>query len=157
MLYASFSVRHDKGDIFELEHNQNNKMTWGQRRLRSTWASTQSDQSLKKVWVINYPYIAQWRLWSVWTDTQADLSFRWALRSFCFGSILNYTEKNKACTTREIFILGRRQHAQRTRTHTHARARARARTHTHTHTLLNAMENASSVYICFNFKRASTK
>ena len=38
-----------------------------QRRLRSAWASTQSDQNLrcpheKKAWVLSYPLSAQWRL-----------------------------------------------------------------------------------------------
>ena len=70
-----------------------------QRRLRSAWAFSQSDQSLrtgedqpghpprlirvfavriKKAWVLSYPWSAQRRLWSDWADAQADLSLRWA-------------------------------------------------------------------------------
>ena len=49
-------------------------------RLRSAWASAQSDQSLhcllKKAWVLSYPLCAQRRLWSDWADAQADLSLR---------------------------------------------------------------------------------
>ena len=65
-----------------------------QRRLRSAWASAQSDQSslstwrnpslirvftvrMKKPWALSYPLSAQRRLWSDWADAQADLSFRW--------------------------------------------------------------------------------
>ena len=43
-----------------------------QWRLRSAWASTQSDHSLrcrmKEAWVISYPFSAQRRLWSDWAD-----------------------------------------------------------------------------------------
>ena len=53
-----------------------------QRRLRSAWASAQSDQSLRclheAAWVLIYPLSAQRRLWSDWADAQADLSLRWA-------------------------------------------------------------------------------
>ena len=48
------------------------KWVCAQRRLRSAWASAQSDQSLrfrmKKAWVLSYPLSAQWRLWSDWAD-----------------------------------------------------------------------------------------
>ena len=72
------------------------------RRLRSAWASAQSDQSLrcpheeclgpqvlrafavrmKNAWVLRYPLSALRRLWSDWADAQADLSLRWAHTHF---------------------------------------------------------------------------
>ena len=59
-----------------------------QRRLRSAWASAQSDQSLRcpheESWVLSYPLSAQQRLWSDWVDVQADLSLRWAYMPFCW-------------------------------------------------------------------------
>ena len=61
------------------------KWLCAQRRLRSAWASAQSDQSLrcphlgpKKAWVLSYPISVQRRLWSDWADAQADLSLCWA-------------------------------------------------------------------------------
>ena len=57
-----------------------------QRRLRSAWASTQSDQSLRclheKVWVLSYQLSAQRRRWADCADAQADLSLRWAHSHF---------------------------------------------------------------------------
>ena len=65
--------------------NQQNGMC-AQRRLRSAWASAQSDQSLtvcmKKAWILSYPMSAQRRLWSDWADAQADLSLLWAHSHF---------------------------------------------------------------------------
>ena len=61
-------------------HNQQNGMC-AQQRLRSAWASTESDQSfavrMQKAWVLSYPLRAQRRPWSDWVDAQADLSLRW--------------------------------------------------------------------------------
>ena len=37
---------------------------------------------LKKVWVLNYPFRGQRRLWSDWADAQADLSLLWAHTHF---------------------------------------------------------------------------
>ena len=58
------------------------KWVCAQRRLRSAWASAQSDQSLRcpneEAWTLSYPLSAQQRLWSDWEDAQADLSLRWA-------------------------------------------------------------------------------
>ena len=56
-------------------------------RLRSAWASAQSDQSLRclheeSLGPYNYPLSAQRRLWSDWADAQADLSLRWAHSHF---------------------------------------------------------------------------
>ena len=60
-----------------------------QRRLRSAWASAQSDQSLRcpheeslGPWVLSYPLSTQRSLWSDWADAQADLSLRWAHSHF---------------------------------------------------------------------------
>ena len=57
-----------------------------QRRLRSAWASAQSDQSLRcpleESWVISYPLSTQRRLWLDWADAQADSSLRWAHSHF---------------------------------------------------------------------------
>ena len=67
--------------------NQQNGM-YAQRRLRSAWASAQSDirvfaVRMKEPWVLSYPLSAQRRLWwSDWADAQADLSHCWAHRPF---------------------------------------------------------------------------
>ena len=57
-----------------------------QWRLRSAWASTKSDQSLRcpheETLVLSYPSSAQRRLWSDWADVQADLSLHWAHSHF---------------------------------------------------------------------------
>ena len=47
---------------------------YAQRRLRSAWASAQSDQSLRcpheETWVLSYPVCAQQRLWCpVWSES----------------------------------------------------------------------------------------
>ena len=39
---------------------------------------------MKKPWVLNYPLMAQWRLWSDCVDAQADLSLRWGHMPFCW-------------------------------------------------------------------------
>ena len=54
------------------------KWLCAQRRLRSAWASAQSDQSLrcrmKKAWVLSYQLSAQRRLWSSdWADAHFKL------------------------------------------------------------------------------------
>ena len=57
------------------------KWVCAQRRLRSAWASAQSDHfavRIKKAWTLSYPLRAQPSLWSDWADAQADLSLRWA-------------------------------------------------------------------------------
>ena len=60
------------------------KWLWTQWRLRSAWASAQSDQngcpgwseSLLSAWrrILSYPMSTQRRLWSDWADAQTDLS-----------------------------------------------------------------------------------
>ena len=67
-----------------------------QQRLRSAWASAQSDRvftvRMKKMGVLSYPLSSQRRLWSDWVDAQADLSLCWAHSHFvCFVMLrLNY-------------------------------------------------------------------
>ena len=62
--------------------NQQNSIC-AQRRLRSAWASTQSDQSSQSAWrklgslASSYPLNAQRRLLSDWADAQTDLSLGW--------------------------------------------------------------------------------
>ena len=57
-----------------------------QQRLRSAWASAQSDQSSLSTWrklgSFSYPLSGQRRLWSDWEDAQADLSLRWVHSHF---------------------------------------------------------------------------
>ena len=59
---------------------------FAQRRLRSAWASAQSDQSLRcpreESLVLSCPLSAQRRLCSDWPDAQANLSLRWAHTHF---------------------------------------------------------------------------
>ena len=70
------------------------KWLCAQRRLRSVWASAQSDQSLRRIkeaWILSYTLRAQRRLWSDWADAQTDLSLCWAHTHFvvffsCRGS-----------------------------------------------------------------------
>ena len=57
-----------------------------QRRLRSAWASAQSDQSSLSAWrklgSLATHWVQQRRLWSDWADAQADLSLRCAHTHF---------------------------------------------------------------------------
>ena len=64
--------------------NQQNDLR-AQRRLRSAWASAQSDQSLRCAqWVAKDPRFlhADSELWSDWADAQTDLGLRWAHSQF---------------------------------------------------------------------------
>ena len=65
--------------------NQRNGMC-AQWRLRSAWASAQSDLvfavRMKKAWVLSYLLNAQRRLSSDWADAQADRSLCWAHSHF---------------------------------------------------------------------------
>ena len=57
-----------------------------QRRLRSPWASTQTDQSLLcALWIAKDPNFLQADSedWSDWPGTQTDLSLCWVHMSFC--------------------------------------------------------------------------
>ena len=60
--------------------NQQNGMCT-QRRLRSAWASAQSDQSLLSAWRKLGSLATHWMHSD---DAQADQSLRWAQRSFCW-------------------------------------------------------------------------
>ena len=108
--------------INEMSYDMTKPTMWlcAPRRLRSAWASTQSDQSLrclhKKAWVFSYPLSAQRRLWSDWADAQADLSLPWTHTHFVgfvtrwlkwFCSQLQYTYialefMNNGCTYKNI-------------------------------------------------------
>ena len=77
------------------------KWVGAQRRLRSAWASAQSDQSLRcshEDVVLSYPLSAQRRLWSDWADAQADLSLRWAHSHFVVFSCRD-SSRNTISTT----------------------------------------------------------
>ena len=66
--------------------NQQNGMC-AQRRLRSAFASAQSDQSSVSAWRKLGSLATHWAHsedWSDWTDAQADLSLRWAHMPFCW-------------------------------------------------------------------------
>ena len=62
------------------------KWVCAQRRLRSAWASAQTDQSLhyphEESLGPKLPIDAQRRLWSDWADAPADLSLRWVHSHF---------------------------------------------------------------------------
>ena len=58
-----------------------------QQRLRSAWASAQSDQSVRCQHEESFGTSSYFKLskdWSDWVDDQADLSLRWAHLSFCW-------------------------------------------------------------------------
>ena len=92
-----------------------------QRRLRSAWASAQSDQTvfavrMKKHWVLSYPLSAQRGLWSDWANAQADLSLRWAHSHFVgfvmsrlrwTSPILSEPHQSRWC---EIYIASKVKH-----------------------------------------------
>ena len=61
------------------------KWVYTQWRLRSAWASAQSDQRFRcpyKAWVLRYPLSTQRRHWSDWADAQADLRLCWGHSHF---------------------------------------------------------------------------
>ena len=78
------SPDYDVEDYMSHDMTKQTKWLCAQWRLRSAWASAQSDQSfrcavrMKKPWVLSYSLSAQRRLWSDRADAQADLSLRWA-------------------------------------------------------------------------------
>ena len=66
--------------------NQQNDLR-AQRRLRSAWASIQSDQSsLRAQWAVKEPWFlhADIKGRSYWDNAQNDLSLRWLHRLFCW-------------------------------------------------------------------------
>ena len=81
-----FTVRTEKVTSLSRLVTKPTKWLCAQRRLRSAWASAQSDQSLRhlheKPWVLSYPLTAQRRLRSDWADAQTDPSLCWAHRHF---------------------------------------------------------------------------
>ena len=71
--------------LYEPALDKTNKITCAKRRLRSTWADAQSDQSSQCP-----PMIAKGPMflhadnedWSDWADAQADLRLCWAYNHF---------------------------------------------------------------------------
>ena len=82
-------IRSDKSEIWATSwQNQQNDLCT-QQRLRSAWASAQSDQSLRCPHEETLgPQLPTERTvkthWAHWVDAQADLSYRWVHRSFCW-------------------------------------------------------------------------
>ena len=86
-----------------------------QWRLRSAWASTQSDQSLLSAWRKLGSFTTYWahsKDWSDWVDAQAEQSLRWAHSHFAgfvtWRLILivfkhQWTEKNLKRSIGEVF------------------------------------------------------
>ena len=75
-----------KPNLFEPQHDNTSKIT--QRRLRSAWATAQSDQEYSQgaPWVAKDPmfFHVDSEDRSDWVDAQADLSLHWAHMSFCW-------------------------------------------------------------------------
>ena len=92
------------------------KWLCAQRRLRSVWASAQSDQTLRCALngLLRGPKLSssgQRRLWSYWGDAQADLSIHWAHSHF-FAFIMSrlmYTVCSERKTTSIPFYLSNLQ------------------------------------------------
>ena len=96
-LYPKFGLqvqRHMSRDM-----TKPTKWVCAQRRLRSAWASAQSDQSLclRSVGSLG-PKLSscgQRRLWSDWADALADLGLRWAhshIVGFIVSRLISYKE-----------------------------------------------------------------
>ena len=74
--------------LFEPHCDKTNKMAFAQGRLRSAWASAQSDQSSpstrrKLGSLVTLSVQIERRIWSDWANAKADLSLRWAY-VFCW-------------------------------------------------------------------------
>ena len=76
------------------------------RRLRSLWASAQSDQGLRwpheETLLLSFPFSAQRRLWSDCVDAQADPSLCWAHVSFC--RFCRVVAQMSQCTRKWTFV-----------------------------------------------------
>ena len=99
------------------------KWVCAQRRLRSAWASAQSEQfavRMKKAWVLSYPLSAQRRLWSDWGDRMPRLIWVFAGRTLillvlsCRGShnhsqncvkFVSYCKNLKISDTRKFIVI----------------------------------------------------
>ena len=75
------------------------KWLYAQRRLRSAWASAQSDQSSLSAWRNIGPFAvigAHCELWSDWASAQVDLSLRLAhVILFVLSSAGSYKNKHE--------------------------------------------------------------
>ena len=87
-LFNIFITKANNGCLQKIEtswQNQQNDIC-AQGRLRSAWASAQSDRvfavPIKKHWIFSYPSSALRSLWSDWADDQADQSLCRVHRSF---------------------------------------------------------------------------
>ena len=77
--------RSSKGTLMSHDMTKPIKWLYTQRRLRSAWASPQSDQSLLSAWRKLGSLANHWahgKDWSGWADAQADLSLRWTHTHF---------------------------------------------------------------------------
>ena len=87
-----------------LQNKQNDLCA--KRRLRSTRASAQSDQSSQCAqWLAEDPMFLHTDSedWSDWADVQADLCLRWAQRSFCwFGRTAGAPYKSEPCSKKVL-------------------------------------------------------
>ena len=98
-----------------MSHDMTEPTKWlcAQRRLRSAWASAQSDQSLRCALMGSLgPKLSsfgQRRLRLDWADAQADLSLRWAHMPFCwFCQVVArvvLSQRNAGITDYRPFIL----------------------------------------------------
>ena len=90
------------------------KWVCAQRRLRSAWASAQSDQSLRlRLMGSEGPKLSscgQRRLWSDWADAQADLSLHWAHTHFVgfVLSWLTYLPNKYVCYSYQVEFVKRK-------------------------------------------------
>ena len=81
--------------------NKQNDM-YAQRRLRSAWASTQSEvwseSSLCGQWIAKDPRLlhscGQWRLWSDWSETSLVAQVIMLVLSYCGSLIVSYNKKS---------------------------------------------------------------
>ena len=73
--------------IYEPAHDKTNKIACAPSKVRSAWASAQSDQSsLCAHWIAKDPSFlhAESEDWLDWADAQADLSLGWVHMPFCW-------------------------------------------------------------------------
>ena len=99
---------------------QNQQTNLGaQQRLRSTSASTQSDQSLRSLcvqWIAKNTKgssCGQRRLWSYFADAQPDLSLPWAHISFCWFCCVAFSCLKWNLVTFDIYWASKILHHER--------------------------------------------
>ena len=85
------STQHETKDIWAASRQNQQNGTCVQQRLRSAWASTQSDQSLLSAWRKLGSLATHWvhsELWSDWADAH-DLSLHWT-HSHIVGFVMRW-------------------------------------------------------------------